>query len=767
MSLIMCVQLMAYDFESDGVFYNILSTSDLTIEVTKGDYKYSGEIIIPESVTFNTKQFKTVSIDMDAFRGSDIISVSIPQTITKIESGAFYQCENLEYVDLPISVTKVGSYIFGECKKLTQIPFKEGSTEMGDDTFRGCSSLVNISIPSTISSLGDYVFMDCENIETVILPKNLQTIGRHIFRNCPNIKDIKILNPYPITTSSTDEYWTPFDRSVYLNANVTVPSNSLAKYQRSMPWKNFLLLSEDTELGIASYIDLTLGKNGKLQIDGIDYYAGNGQYDNTPKSFSFGKCKGDVVELDFMPNDGYRMGNFKINGLDINLTSNSYTLTIDEESYEITVEFIPIFTLGIINNGDFGTVKINDSIVNPNESDSFIFDFNSNVDIYLELEDGYGSHVQCYNVNGNPFWTSAINKIDEFHYILSNYNANISLEFTYSLNSYSIKGSCGNNGSFTQNGQRVTSSYSSVGTGCNHGDSLHIELLPDNNYTIGHLYVNGVDVADEVVSNAYDIDKVKSDITINCTFVRPQPFTIKCGEGGSVTIFSDTIKSTEKTIYYRPGSSTSFIVAPYDGYVVKQIVLDGTQLSGYVSQENYPLNNIEGSHNISAYFEPAKPEHVCFTSTIQGCPTVSSILSFNSKAIIDLNIPNGWSLASAFFNGDNIVEDLKSGHFESEPLIEDANFLGSLEYVDFTYSEEDNAGVITALNDSGISLEVGSGKTIIKGLNGEKVLVYSMSGMLIKDIPTALNTLTLELIPSSYIIRIEGSKTTSFKVLIK
>ena len=43
----------AYDFYLDGIYYNILSETDKTVEVTSGDVKYTGDVTIPSTVVYN------------------------------------------------------------------------------------------------------------------------------------------------------------------------------------------------------------------------------------------------------------------------------------------------------------------------------------------------------------------------------------------------------------------------------------------------------------------------------------------------------------------------------------------------------------------------------------------------------------------------------------------------------------------------------------------------------------------------------------------
>ena len=83
----------AYDFEVDGIYYNILSLSDLTVAVTSGDNEYSGEVIIPSTVSYKSKAL----------------------TVTSIGEYAFYDCCGLTSVTIGNSVTSIGNYAFYNC----------------------------------------------------------------------------------------------------------------------------------------------------------------------------------------------------------------------------------------------------------------------------------------------------------------------------------------------------------------------------------------------------------------------------------------------------------------------------------------------------------------------------------------------------------------------------------------------------------------------------------------------------------------------------
>ena len=106
----------AYDFEVDGIYYNILSMSYLTVEVTYGDNKYSGEVVIPSTVSYKSKTLTVKSIGFSAFEDcSGLTSVTIGNSVTYIGSSAFDGCSSLTSITIPNSVASIGYNAFDGC----------------------------------------------------------------------------------------------------------------------------------------------------------------------------------------------------------------------------------------------------------------------------------------------------------------------------------------------------------------------------------------------------------------------------------------------------------------------------------------------------------------------------------------------------------------------------------------------------------------------------------------------------------------------------
>ena len=102
LALFVSTSVFAYDCEVDGIYYNRLSADEL--EVTFGvdnqgnKVKYSGNIVIPETVTYREKLFKVTKIGYMAFSEcSALTSISIPQSITTLPDNCFVLWNLIEY----------------------------------------------------------------------------------------------------------------------------------------------------------------------------------------------------------------------------------------------------------------------------------------------------------------------------------------------------------------------------------------------------------------------------------------------------------------------------------------------------------------------------------------------------------------------------------------------------------------------------------------------------------------------------------------------
>jgi len=121
-SVLMTVSAMAANFSVGGLYYSITSANTVQV-VAPTTGKYTGDITIPETVTYNATTYRVTAIGDDAFKGANqVTSVTLPLTgITSIGGWAFNDCTGLTSFTIPASVTSIGEKAFYFCDNLQHL----------------------------------------------------------------------------------------------------------------------------------------------------------------------------------------------------------------------------------------------------------------------------------------------------------------------------------------------------------------------------------------------------------------------------------------------------------------------------------------------------------------------------------------------------------------------------------------------------------------------------------------------------------------------
>ncbi len=153
-------------------------------------------VILPDRVT---------SINDYAFRNcTSLANVTIPASVTSMGgfvfrdtpwlqtqgeyptvNGILFAYQGDEAAVIPDSVTTIGNGAFWDCKTLTGVTIPNSVTTIGASAFRGCEGLTGVVIPNSVTSIQTWAFLDCTNLASITLPAKMPTLGQQVFHNTP------------------------------------------------------------------------------------------------------------------------------------------------------------------------------------------------------------------------------------------------------------------------------------------------------------------------------------------------------------------------------------------------------------------------------------------------------------------------------------------------------------------------------------------------------------------------------------------------------
>ena len=236
----------AHDFEVGGIYYNILSETDKTVEVTKKNNTtsspYTGDVVIPSTVVASGT-ISTVLKTFDAWISTNKNNSTTSQTsyTLNVEAGNILKFDwsvssesSYDWLIITLDGTEIvkksgtlsGSYekTFDAAGSHTLVVkyTKDGSQSSGNDegkifnvtlnalngdvvvdveyrvisigysAFSGCSGLRSIEIPNSVTSIGAYAFYNCTGLTSIEIPNSVTSIGGAAFSNCTGLTGIEI-----------------------------------------------------------------------------------------------------------------------------------------------------------------------------------------------------------------------------------------------------------------------------------------------------------------------------------------------------------------------------------------------------------------------------------------------------------------------------------------------------------------------------------------------------------------------------------------------
>lgn len=255
-----------------------------------------------------------------------ISKVTIPNTVTEIQRGAFVYTKRIQSISISSSVKTIAADVFSgnNCLKFTvdsnnkyfqaingDLYSKDGKTlvsatgssmtkipsfveVIGGDAFCGNNHIVDITIPATVKKISYAAFASCKNLRNVIIEGNgLTTVESSAFQTT-NLISLNI--PSSVTSFSYDA----FDWAEIIL--VICPDGEISqKLTGSDEIQNLLVDTSGTLTGRTFTKKPTCESDGELKVN---FSTGSSKTYTIPKSNLYHDYKVDAIKSEACANDG-------------------------------------------------------------------------------------------------------------------------------------------------------------------------------------------------------------------------------------------------------------------------------------------------------------------------------------------------------------------------------------------------------------------------------------------------------------------------------
>lgn len=112
--------------------------------------------------------------------------------VVAVGNSAFYNAEKLVSISLPDSIKKIDDYAFDNCYLLSEINLPRSVEFIGFNAFSDCGMLAELVLPEALTELDSSVFTRCTALKTLTFGKNIKKIGHDAFSSCEAISEVRI-----------------------------------------------------------------------------------------------------------------------------------------------------------------------------------------------------------------------------------------------------------------------------------------------------------------------------------------------------------------------------------------------------------------------------------------------------------------------------------------------------------------------------------------------------------------------------------------------
>lgn len=617
-----------------GYWYDVPNTSGTTtlfaIYLTPSSNYQTAQnyVVVPKNVS----AIADSAVNMFSGTNNTVKFVTLPRQTSKIGKNAFANCSGLVGVSMSDFVTSIGESAFKSDSALTNFRAPTSLQTLGQTAFSGCTSLSKVKNLDTtsITEIPNECFAGCSKLEEIVLPANISKIRVGAFAS----SGLKTIN---LEDTKLEELGSSAFKSCSALTQVTVPSTLKTMGQAVFMFsgitevKNFAGTSvskiESTAFYSSKLIQIEFPES-LVSIDNSAFASCSeltrvGGLQNTKVTQildgAFSGCS--KLKNVIFPQTLLTLGGGAYSGCSAltSVTFNSNLKTIGANAFEgcSSLSQLTGFENTVVSSIGANAFKDCSSLVDvslPNTIQTVGENAFANCSGLATINFINDSNLSTLSVAANSFTGTTsdlkVNILDESHFdeYISKLNGKGFAEnaFMFFLGNIDrkayyknavwekfrdavITSTAGEHGTISPSGAVVYSL----------GSSASYVISPETGYKIKKILVDGVEIvitAAEGASQSYDFDDIQQDHTISAEFEqRMFKITVICGGNGNI--------EPSKSADYAYGSNVTFVITPNDGYVIKDVLIDGVSNAKAKENAEYTFSNIRSNHEIKVSFE--------------------------------------------------------------------------------------------------------------------------------------------------------------------